>query len=173
MTISATTQGIRPGVCTSSNRPANPFTGMVVFETDTGLLQIWNGSAWKPVATTSLTASDGYLRYQTSWTAATYNTGWATYSATDWGAAEYFRTVDGMVFLRGLVKRSSGTETTMFTLPTGYRPTVGRLFTAAASGGVARVDVQTSGNVVYQYTQAGSVTITDWLSLNGIGFSVL
>jgi hypothetical protein len=37
-------------VCTSGTRPASPVTGMHVYETDTGKLQKWNGSAWKPVA---------------------------------------------------------------------------------------------------------------------------
>lgn len=46
MTISATSQGLKPGVCTSSNRPANPYTGMMIFETDTNKLGVWNGSAW-------------------------------------------------------------------------------------------------------------------------------
>jgi hypothetical protein len=46
MTISATTQGIRPGVATSSNRPAVPFDGQVIFETDTENLKAYNGSAW-------------------------------------------------------------------------------------------------------------------------------
>ncbi len=47
MTISATSQGLKPGVCTSSNRPANPFIGMMIFETDTNKLGVWNGSEWK------------------------------------------------------------------------------------------------------------------------------
>jgi hypothetical protein len=46
MTISATTQGLKPGVCTSSNRPANPFIGQTIFETDTSLMKVWLGSAW-------------------------------------------------------------------------------------------------------------------------------
>lgn len=50
MTISATSQGLKPGVCTSSNRPANPFDGMMIYETDTNLVRIWNGSAWKTLA---------------------------------------------------------------------------------------------------------------------------
>ena len=50
MTISATTQGIKPGVCTSSNRPANPFDGMMIYETDTNLVRIWNGTAWKTLS---------------------------------------------------------------------------------------------------------------------------
>ena len=50
MTISATTQGLRPGVVTSTNRPANPYDGMMIYETDTNLVRIWNGSAWKTLA---------------------------------------------------------------------------------------------------------------------------
>lgn len=51
MTISATTQGLRPGVCTSSNRPANPFDGMVIYETDTDRAMVWNNSAWVVLST--------------------------------------------------------------------------------------------------------------------------
>lgn len=50
MTISATTQGLKPGVCTSTNRPANPFDGMMIYETDTNLVCIWNGTAWKTLS---------------------------------------------------------------------------------------------------------------------------
>lgn len=50
MTISATSQGLKPGVVTSSNRPANPFDGMMIYETDTNLVRIWNGTAWKTLA---------------------------------------------------------------------------------------------------------------------------
>lgn len=40
----------RPGVCTSSTRPASPYEGQVIYETDTDLLRIWNGSAWRTLA---------------------------------------------------------------------------------------------------------------------------
>lgn len=53
MTISATTQGLKPGVCTSSNRPANPYDGMVIYETDTDLVRVWNGSMWRAIASTN------------------------------------------------------------------------------------------------------------------------
>ena len=46
MTISATTQGARPGVCTSSNRPANPYDGMMIYETDTDKVAVYDSSAW-------------------------------------------------------------------------------------------------------------------------------
>lgn len=56
MTISATAQGLKPGVCTSSNRPANPFDGMMIYETDTNLVRIWNGTAWKTLAYSDYTS---------------------------------------------------------------------------------------------------------------------
>lgn len=46
MTISATTQGLRPGVCTSTSRPSTPFTGQLIYETDTNRLAVWNGTSW-------------------------------------------------------------------------------------------------------------------------------
>jgi len=47
MTISATTQGIKPGVCTSITRPVTPFIGMIIYDTDTLLAKVWTGSAWE------------------------------------------------------------------------------------------------------------------------------
>lgn len=56
MTISASTQGLRPGVCTSTNRPTTPYDGMMIYETDTNLVRIWNGTAWKTLAYSDYTS---------------------------------------------------------------------------------------------------------------------
>ena len=37
---------LKPGVCTSTTRPTNPFTGQTIYETDTTLAKVWNGTAW-------------------------------------------------------------------------------------------------------------------------------
>ena len=37
---------LKPGVCTSSTRPASPFDGQVVYMTDVDQTAIWDGSAW-------------------------------------------------------------------------------------------------------------------------------
>jgi len=37
---------LQPGVCTSATRPASPRNGMMIYETDTGLQKIWNGTYW-------------------------------------------------------------------------------------------------------------------------------
>jgi hypothetical protein len=37
---------VRPGVCTSSTRPASPFEGQVIYETDTNQVLVYSGTAW-------------------------------------------------------------------------------------------------------------------------------
>lgn len=46
MTISSNATGLRPGVCTSTTRPSNAYTGQVIYETDTGYLRVWDGANW-------------------------------------------------------------------------------------------------------------------------------
>ena len=65
MTISATTQGLRMGVATSSSRPTVPFDGQVISETDTDSLKVYNGTAWVgvsglvPITPTSVAVGSG------------------------------------------------------------------------------------------------------------------
>jgi hypothetical protein len=40
---------LKPGVCTSSTRPASPFDGQVIYETDTDLVKAYNGTSWVTV----------------------------------------------------------------------------------------------------------------------------
>ena len=42
---------VKPGVCTSSTRPASPFDGQVIYETDTDRAMVYNGSAWVVLST--------------------------------------------------------------------------------------------------------------------------
>jgi len=46
MAINSLSTGFRPGVCTSSTRPTAPYEGQVIYETNTDLSLVWNGSAW-------------------------------------------------------------------------------------------------------------------------------
>ena len=38
-------------ICTSSTRPASPFEGQKIYETDTNREYLWNGSSWLPAGT--------------------------------------------------------------------------------------------------------------------------
>lgn len=42
----------QPGVCTSTTRPATPFEGQVIYETDTNRVLVWDASAWVMIADT-------------------------------------------------------------------------------------------------------------------------
>lgn len=37
---------LKPGVCTSGNRPAQPYVGQFIYQTDNGALLVWDGSSW-------------------------------------------------------------------------------------------------------------------------------
>jgi hypothetical protein len=101
-----------------------------------------------------------------AWTAVTYNTGWVDFDAA-WTGAQY-KKVGDLVFVRGMVKRTSGVATVMFTLPAGYRPTKNIMFAQLSNSAVARVDIYPDGTVNMLVGSA-----TDWVNLNGIVFSTL
>jgi hypothetical protein len=55
MGISNVSNGLRSGVCTSSTRPSAPYEGQMIYETDTDMVALWNGSAWRYIAATTPT----------------------------------------------------------------------------------------------------------------------
>lgn len=46
LTSSVPNSILQPGVCTSTTRPAAPYEGQVVYETDTNKTLFYNGTAW-------------------------------------------------------------------------------------------------------------------------------
>jgi hypothetical protein len=46
MAISNLSSGFRPGVCTSTTRPTEPYEGMMIYEADTNRSLTYNGSSW-------------------------------------------------------------------------------------------------------------------------------
>ena len=47
--------GLKPGVCTFATRPSNPYEGQMIYETDTDMVAIWNGTAWRYISATTPT----------------------------------------------------------------------------------------------------------------------
>jgi hypothetical protein len=56
MSVSNLSQGSRPGVCLSSSRPTVPYEGQMIYETDTDMVAIWNGTAWRYISATTATS---------------------------------------------------------------------------------------------------------------------
>ena len=85
MPISNLSNGLRTGVCTSTNRPTTPYEGQVIYETDTDLSYIWGGTAWQQVSGGTAVGNSG-LVYVTS---ATVGTGVSTVAVTNAFNATY------------------------------------------------------------------------------------
>ncbi|MGB1274395.1 MAG: hypothetical protein ACPG77_01495 [Nannocystaceae bacterium] len=101
---------------------------------------------------------------QDGWTNAPLVQSWVNYGH-GYNNAGYYRDKQGRVHLRGLVRNgSTGGNSTIFTLPGGYRPQGRELRVVQSADQVGRVDVLTNGRVVPTSVQNG------WVSLDGISF---
>lgn len=82
---------LKPGVCTSSTRPAAPYEGQTIYETDTDRLLTYDGSAWIPyvkqtagkvLQVVSTTKTDTFTTTSTTYTDITGVTATITPSST-------------------------------------------------------------------------------------------
>jgi hypothetical protein len=103
----------------------------------------------------------------------TFQNSWVNYDANTWTPAMYWKDTTGVVHLQGLV-RGGALDTTIFTLPEGYRPLDGLIFIApahtGAAYGYARIDVEGSGTVSHYGIPSALTHASAWLSLSGITF---
>ena len=104
-------------------------------------------------------------RLGTAWSNVSFNSGWLNYGGS-YQTAQY-KKVGDFIFLRGLVKRTSGVGVSILTLPPGYRPPAQCLLGTLTNTGIGRLDIQTDGQVVWS---SGGV---DWFQLDGIVFSTV
>jgi hypothetical protein len=96
-----------------------------------------------------------------TWTAPTLLNSWANLGS-GYEATGYVKTPDGTVWVKGTVSGASKTANTIFTLPSGYRPTGGtRMFACVGNGGLAIVEVTTAGAVTFSAGSASSYLTLD------------
>jgi competence protein ComGC len=99
-----------------------------------------------------------------TWTTLTFSNSWVAYGGA-YSTPQYTKASDGMVSLKGLIKSGTMTsDTVIATLPAGYRPALREVFLGYSDGGVARFDVEPSGNITYEAGGNG------WFSLDGASF---
>lgn len=102
------------------------------------------------------------------WEVLNFFAGWEDYNpigSTYHGGAY---TIDpfGRVLLRGLVKRTSGTSTTIATLPPLACPAARKIFGGISADVACRIDIDPSGAVILY----SGGTATNYVSLEGISF---
>ncbi len=134
-------------VCTSGTRPATPWTGQIIHETDTKTLQVWDGSAWVKFAEFAVS--------NTGWqNAGSVNAGW------DDATSVQSRRINGRVQLRGVLDpdggsgAAAGTYVNICMLVSGHRPPTGKTYRFPV---VTEVD----GATPYTLRPRGVVYISD------------
>lgn len=97
---------LKPGVCTSSTRPASPYEGQSIYETDTDRVLFWNNSAWIGIGKTdtvsvsssgvlTATAQPRFLATRSS--NLSYTGGSAVvFNATTYNVGSHFNTSTGL-----------------------------------------------------------------------------
>ena len=134
MTISATTQGLKPGVCTSTNRPANPFDGQVIYMTDVDQTAVWDGTQWTvlaPIAGGRNRCINGNMAIWQRGTSFTNPGAGGTYTADRWNT--YFNG-----------NGTAAQETT--TVPAGSKYAI-KLTSTSTNGGIAAYQLIEDVNV--------------------------
>ena len=93
-----------------------------------------------------------------------FGTGWGNYGGST-GSVKY-KKVGDLVFLRGMAARTSGSGTTIATLPVGYRPSATYYFGTTSNSGASSCYINSSGQIIHN---SGGTT---WFSLSGIFFGI-
>jgi hypothetical protein len=172
---------IKPGVCTSTTRPASPYEGQVIYQTDTDQTLVWNGTAWRILSSAAVTNGSvlqivaGATNTQTGKSNGTYATSTLTATITPTATTNKILvmftqtcstdTASGTLGLK-LVQTIGGSDTTIQTWTYALQSTAGGLYgsfaqnTLVSPGSTSAVTFRTdmaltggSGNV---YTQVGS-----------------
>lgn len=95
---------------------------------------------------------------------------WANYTATStYNTAAFYLDPFGVVHLKGLIENTAGTgaTTTIFTLPTGYRPPKNETYGSDGDNAHARITID-SGGAVQLSVGTGATNLT----LDGITFRI-
>jgi hypothetical protein len=141
----------------------NGVPSTLYFQNDGGRVTMFTNVDSYP----DLSFENGYIINESMILASLQN-GWTNYSGDNGGytACRYWKDKNGVVHITGLVRYgTTASDTTLFTLPAGYRPRAQEMFHAyTATGGVCRIDVKANGDVT------GSNMSSSFVSLAGITF---
>lgn len=127
---------IKPGVCTSTTRPTVPYTGQLIFETDTSRLAVWTGSAWQYETAAAGPPGVVYITGASFTTATSFSLPNSTFTST-------YRNYKVMIQLTAL---SSDSTLTMRLRTSGTDNTAASYRTAGYGGNSTGTTASVTGN---------------------------
>jgi hypothetical protein len=147
-------------ICTSTTRPASPFEGQEIYETDTDSEQRWTGSAWSQIwPQLFVTASDTTTQTGAANSDFVYATATITLTPGVWlvqGSAVLFNTVTADAACVGLYNVTTAAEVTNSRGPNGT-VTTGQALQLTSR--LVQMSVSASTNVRVLCTRNGASTI--------------
>lgn len=162
MGISSNATGLRPGVCTSTTRPTNPYTGQIIYETNTGYLRVWDGAAWDYFSPKQDTAPGEW----TTWSPTYGASGGGTITTMTTNTARYC-IVNKLVSLQinaTVTNAGTGTGFLSFTLPVTAKNTrqIGVFREIAALGHGGFIDNTSTTSALMIFYAAANTVVTNY-----------
>lgn len=167
MSISSKATGLRPGVCTSTTRPTSPYTGQLIFQTDTGTMHNWDGTTWQFLAPTQ----QRNILYNGAMQVAQRGTSTASITASGYYTADRWKA--------DFATMGTWTQSVENDAPTGsgFRKSLKMLCTAAdaspAAGDAVSIQQLLEGQDVQAFrkgtSSAQQFTVSFWVKANVTG----
>lgn len=139
-------------ICTSSTRPSSPVDGQTIYETDTDIMRVWNGTTWDLVSYadgTTLEISGNSLRIKDA-------------GVTSAKIAEAAKYKDARLGEKGVIVAGTGTSRFYFDEAVTLKDTRASLGTAGTSD--TTIDVNKNGTTIFTSTKLvlgnGAYTVT-------------
>jgi hypothetical protein len=158
---------IKPGICTSSTRPASPFDGQVVYMTDVEQMAVWDGTDWVGLdpSRDRNVIINGAMQVAQRGTSTASITGNGYYTADRWQTA--------------LITLGTWTQSVEADAPTGsgFRKSLKMLCTTAdaspAAGDIAIMNTRFEGQNLQQFLKgtasAKQFAVSFWVKSNVTG----
>lgn len=161
--------GFKPGVCTSTTRPAAPYEGQLIFETDTDSVAFWDGSYWRYIEARKNLLYNGAMQVHQRIAAGT--------GATGISAGLLYHTADR--WATGIVTLGTWTQSVENDAPTGsgFRKSLKMLCTTpdtSPTGGdyvqvVQWLEGQDLQSICKGTSSAQQLTVSFWVKANVTG----
>jgi len=152
---------MQPGVCTSTNKPASPYDGQVIYMTDVDQTAVWDGTQWTvlaPIAGGRNVIINGDMKIAQRGTSFSFPSAGGGF----WWGADRFNTIDYTWTAGSNITVSQETSVVPTGFNSAYKIATGATGLTFGSGGVMRIRTFIEGfNIRAHYSK--TMTLSFWV----------